>query len=81
MRSSLAGVRRRVEALDRGFRAACDGNHQVVRFDDLAEGEPLPEWADARSSRACVCGQPLAFHRVVFRLIAAGTSQPMARGV
>lgn len=68
MRSSLSSVRRRVEALSRHV-LSCPHDHKRVRFDEVFEGEPLPEVPDAGR---CACGQAFSWHRCVFRYLREG---------
>lgn len=69
MKSSLGGVRRRVESLDRLLRPACGGgSHTVHRIDSLFEGESresLPAWPAPGAPEFCVCGAKFRYFRVI----------------
>lgn len=64
MKSSLNGIRRRVESLHRTVAAVCKGPHTFHRYDHAAYGARSEAWPAPDAPEHCACGRAMKYFRV-----------------
>ena len=61
MKTSLDGIRRKVDQLEAGVLAACSKPHRFYKTTDVWGDQPVPEWPDRRAPPVCSCGQTIDY--------------------